>query len=111
MPPTSDMRTANFGSTTPSIAEASTGVRNSMWPRVKVGSTISGFVVTAPGTIATSSKPYACSNDFGLTVVEISVLGRSLVTTVHPTRLLDMTSIESSIETERNTRPPQARGS
>ena len=57
------------------------GTENVCSPRVKVGSTISGFVVTAPGTIATSSKPYACSRDFGRIVdVERSKLVRSLVT-------------------------------
>ena len=52
-----DNATAKRGSTTASIADAMIGSSKVRSPSVNVGSTSSGFVVTAPGTIATSSKP------------------------------------------------------
>src|SRR5204862_2622063 len=59
MPPSFDIAIAKSTSTTPSIAAPQIGTSSASRPRAKVMSTSAGLIVTAPGTSATSSNPYA----------------------------------------------------
>src|SRR5215471_21132981 len=59
MPPRRPMAIAKGTSTTPSMAEAQNGSGSMRLPSWNETRTSSGLTVTAPGTRATSSKPYA----------------------------------------------------
>ena len=58
-PPASDILIAKFVSTTLSIADAMNGMSIPNPSKLVDTSVISGLTVSSPGTIATSSYPYA----------------------------------------------------